>query len=84
MTIDCVVRDISEVGAKIRVNGSVAPPDQFSLRVELDAMWVDCEVIWRDGEFLGVRFLNEIKKVATTRLQIIQNGHRNSVLRKLK
>jgi hypothetical protein len=70
-TLPCVVRDISDIGAKLTVTGSVGVPDTFELHVELDGTWVDCGVVWRRGEVVGVKFLSEIKKQAPTRRQTL-------------
>ncbi|MEQ8824839.1 MAG: PilZ domain-containing protein [Filomicrobium sp.] len=67
----CTVRDLSETGARLKVTGSVAAPDTFELHVELDGIWVDCEVVWRRNSELGVAFVSPIKRVTPKRKQVV-------------
>ncbi|MGI9379577.1 MAG: PilZ domain-containing protein [Methyloligellaceae bacterium] len=82
MTLDCMVRDLSDSGARIKVLGSVSPPDYFNLKVELDGICVDCEVVWRAGPLLGVHFVQPVRKMKITRLQVINAQSQRSKLRK--
>ena len=68
-TVGCTVRDLSETGAKLKTAGSVNAPDSFELHIELDGIWVNCEVVWRSGETLGVIFVSDVEKKAPTRIQ---------------
>lgn len=70
-TLPCVVRDFSENGARLRVTGSINAPDTFELFIELDGIWVDCEVVRRNGEEVGVEFTSEIKRVTPRRAQVL-------------
>jgi hypothetical protein len=55
---ECSVLDISPVGAKVVVGESSGVPDRFELAFfqSLDQRRV-CEVIWRTGKVLGVKFV---------------------------
>lgn len=55
-TLDCVVRNLSEGGARLKVASVVGIPDSFSLRFE-DGRSFECRVVWRRGEELGVEFV---------------------------
>ena len=44
-TMPCFVRDISDTGARLRMDCSMSPPDTFLLIIELDGIEVDCEVV---------------------------------------
>jgi DNA-binding response OmpR family regulator len=55
--MDCVVISLSDGGAAIQPEDSLILPDQFTLRVRFGPTR-DCEVCWRHGNKLGVRFLN--------------------------
>ena len=68
-TIACTVRDLSETGAKLQTAGSIGAPDTFELHIALDGIWVNCEVVWRSGETLGVIFVSDVEKKAPTRIQ---------------
>lgn len=70
-TLACMVRDISTTGARIRVDGSVSAPDTFELLIALDGLEASCEVVWRNGNELGARFLSAPRVVAPKRTQVI-------------
>ena len=72
-TLPCVVRDLSGTGAKLASTGSVGVPDTFELHVELDGIWVDCEVQWRRGDLVGVRFTSPMQVTAPTRVQVLNS-----------
>jgi len=55
-TIDCLVRDLSAGGAKLKVANTAAVPKEFELLLESDNILVKAEVIWRRGEYVGVQF----------------------------
>ncbi len=82
MTLDCMVRDLTDSGARIKVIGSVSPPDYFTLTVELDGLSADCDVIWCAGPLLGVRFVEALRKTKITRLQVINRQTNEARLRK--
>ena len=70
-TLPCVVRDISDIGARLGVSGSINAPDTFELFVELDGIWVDCEVAWRRSDQIGVRFTGPVRKTDPARKQVL-------------
>jgi hypothetical protein len=71
-TLECAVRDLSEHGARLRLSGSIDAPDTFELFVELDGIWVDCEVVWRSVGEIGVVFTSEKILEAPKRKQVVQ------------
>jgi hypothetical protein len=70
-TLTCAVRAISDTGAHLRLDGSVAAPDHFDLIVALDGLEAPCEVVWRKAQDLGVRFTAPPRKVAPRRVQAV-------------
>ena len=56
-TINCTVRNLSETGAQLRVVSVVGIPDRFVLHLSDKTTNWNCEVVWRKGTELGVRFL---------------------------
>ena len=64
------VRDISEDGARLRVENSASIPDTFELLLDLDGIEADCEVVWRKLKEVGVRF-TATRVVPPKRLQVI-------------
>lgn len=55
--IDCVLRDISDTGAKLETENAAHLPRSVILKVGEDQSF-DCEVMWRSERQLGVRFRN--------------------------
>lgn len=54
--LGCQVLDISETGAKLRLNGVDIVPRRFKLFVPETRSLFECETIWRSSEEIGVRF----------------------------
>lgn len=54
--MDCIVADLSNDGARLRVTGGAAPPDQFQLFIPLDGTLREATVHWRLNEEIGVAF----------------------------
>jgi hypothetical protein len=53
----CMVLDYSASGAQLRVLGAPKIPRQFTLSFSRSVReGKSCELIWRDGERLGVKF----------------------------
>jgi hypothetical protein len=71
VTIPCLVRDMSSTGARLRIDTSVTAPDTFELIIDLDGMEANCQVVWRKGTELGVKFLAAPRTVAAKRVQVI-------------
>jgi PilZ domain-containing protein len=71
LTVACTVRDVSTTGARLRVDGSVGIPDTFELIIEVDGLEADCQVVWRRGNEVGVRFVAAPRMVAARRQQVI-------------
>ncbi len=71
VTIDCLVRDMSATGARLRIEGSVTAPDTFELLIPLEGLEANCQVVWRSGADLGVKFLAAPRIVAAKRQQVI-------------
>ncbi|AKR54480.1 pilus assembly protein PilZ [Youhaiella tibetensis] len=55
--IDCTVRNLSEIGANLRVTSVVGIPDEFILQMS-DKTTRDCRVSWRKATELGVAFVS--------------------------
>lgn len=70
--IPCLVRDVSTTGAKIELvtgadnllGGRVRLPPKFTLQIKVDRMEVDCAIVWRKSEFVGVRYLSTPRPVS--------------------
>ena len=56
MSVTCVLRDLSEVGAALDVGPQRGIPDQFTLIVVPKKKIYSCNVMWRIGGRIGVTF----------------------------
>ncbi len=72
ISMDVLVRNISETGVKLKLMAPEPLPDHFTLYVELDGITVDCEAVWRDGNELGAQFISEIRRSEPLRVQKLQ------------
>jgi hypothetical protein len=84
VTLKCAIRDMSENGARLLVEGSVAAPDTFELLTEIDGMEAPCQVVWRRGMEVGVRFLAPPRYAERKRTQVlVQTKTTRPTLRRL-
>lgn len=56
ITVPCIVRDLSEGGAKLQFERLVQLPKEFFLNIPLDGAKYPAEVQWTRGQTCGVRF----------------------------
>jgi hypothetical protein len=56
VTIDCIVCDLTNLGAALRVSPKDSVPNYFKLIFDSRLFSRDCEVRWRHNERLGVEF----------------------------
>lgn len=55
--LDCVIKNLSERGASLQFAAStISVPERFELIVPGNNQRRDCNVIWRQGERIGVVF----------------------------
>lgn len=55
-SLSCIVKDISESGARIALSDGVVLPEHFRIRLPKPDRWVGASVRWRRGDFVGVHF----------------------------
>jgi hypothetical protein len=55
-TLDCVIRDLSDTGAKLKADGIATLPDEFTLEVPCKRQSYPVRVVWRRADTCGVRF----------------------------
>jgi hypothetical protein len=67
----CTIRDTSSTGARLEVaaqrGGNISRdrvPEQFTLFMPADRLEVDCEVMWRQGLLVGVRYTSPTRRTA--------------------
>jgi hypothetical protein len=58
-TIDCTVRDLSEAGAKIRVEGAPDLPGTLDLLIVREGLVYPCTLAWRKGDLAGLTFAGQ-------------------------
>jgi hypothetical protein len=66
--IDCAIRDTSDSGARLSVKPHCELPQNFDLLYVTEERLVPCEVRWRRGDRLGVRFSGPFRKSPPYRL----------------
>ena len=54
--VDCFVKNLSPMGARLQVASVIGIPSDFVLRIDFDDVELPCHVIWRSGRQLGVKF----------------------------
>ena len=56
LPLPCTIRDLSDTGAKLRIETARRLPESFLLQMHDGRKWL-AEVIWQTGENIGVRFV---------------------------
>jgi hypothetical protein len=77
--IICSLREVSEYGARLQIAYGQIIPKVFDLVVEIDGMRATCEVMWRDGTAIGVRFCSKPLMGQPLRKQVVQSSSLPSV-----
>jgi hypothetical protein len=57
-SLSCIVRDLSDGGAKLELESSLGVPASFSVYLNLGGDPIECAVTWRHEKAIGVRFVN--------------------------
>jgi hypothetical protein len=63
--IDCLIRDISEHGARLRFSDSISIPDSFELHIPQKNQTLRVVARWRHGMDVGVSFPDVARAPAT-------------------
>ena len=69
--LQCTVRDLSEAGARLKVEPFVKVPETFELVIEIDGLYAQSHIVWRKGPDIGVRFTEPVRTGAKLREQVI-------------
>lgn len=56
-SMDCMVRDISDAGARLVFGTMPAVPDHFELHIPSRGSLQTCVAVWRHEDTIGVRFV---------------------------
>ena len=57
--VDCVIRDMSESGARLVCKDTTAVPAEFTLLINNEDMVRDARVVWRRQDLLGITFTSD-------------------------
>ncbi|MGO8800552.1 MAG: PilZ domain-containing protein [Roseiarcus sp.] len=59
ISTECTVNQLSDVGARINVAGSVALPDMFEIAIPQKGISARAKLIWRKDDQVGVDFFDD-------------------------
>jgi len=65
MVFDCIIRDLSDFGARLKMETTIDIPDEFMLYLVHLRQRVKAEVRWRTADTLGVEFIGEKETVSS-------------------
>lgn len=65
---DCLIRDITESGARLRFSGSVTVPEVFELYIPNKQETLRAHIKWHRGEDVGVEFETNQRQVDSPQL----------------
>jgi hypothetical protein len=54
--LDCVIRDLSDTGARLEFAGPTELPKEFRLLIVSTNMFIPAELAWQRGLLAGIRF----------------------------
>ncbi|MBU4542302.1 MAG: hypothetical protein KUA43_07705 [Hoeflea sp.] len=69
--VPCTIRNMSETGSRIIIEGGWFIPEQFMLHVDIDGYKVECKRVWQRGSECGARFIGEKIKTGRARQQVL-------------
>jgi hypothetical protein len=68
-TLDCLIKDVSETGARVATNAPDQLPEEFILRLTKDGRARRlCRVMWRTETEAGVRFVKPPREMKITEM----------------
>jgi hypothetical protein len=62
---ECTVRNLTDFGALLEIGEVFGLPSEFELQINLELRRHSCRVIWRDGQRLGVIFVDSTANSAS-------------------
>jgi hypothetical protein len=63
-TIDCTIKNISTMGARIALSDSLAVPTEFEIDIPQKGRSYRARLVWRDKEAIGIEFLDANRATA--------------------
>jgi hypothetical protein len=55
-TIDCIIKNISQTGAKVALNESLTVPTEFEIDIPQKGRSHRARLVWRDKDAIGIQF----------------------------
>ena len=65
-SVDCLIRDYSETGARLKFSESVAVPEAIELYIPNKEVFHRARVEWRSGNEMGISFPEEVRAPSST------------------
>jgi len=69
--IACVIRDLSETGARLKFEAMAIIPERFILHIPVDGIQIDCVRRWIRGQECGVAFTSGRSPTALAKHQVV-------------
>ena len=86
-TIDCVIKNFSDDGARLEIGDVVALPAEFDLSVPHKGRTFRANIIWRDANSVGVEFarraVREVTEDDALTKTMRENVHLKAMVREL-
>jgi len=73
-SVPCIVRNLSETGAKLEFEQAYLLPQEFVLQIDLEDFEVTCQRRWEDGLRCGVEFISGKRAVGQLRSQTLKSS----------
>lgn len=70
--VECVIKNVSDTGAFISFDDGSLIPQVFTLVNRFDGYKVDCEIVHRNGNSAGIKFIQPFERIEATRKQVVQ------------
>ena len=77
--VNCVILDTSSTGARVEVRALRGSrhhnindlPEQFTIVFQIDRVAVDCEIAWRRGSELGIKFTSPARTIQPPKRKLV-------------
>ena len=63
VSMDCLIKDESSTGMKIKLDPNYALPNAISLLNRKDGTLADAKIVWKHGDQVGLEFLTRMEDV---------------------
>jgi hypothetical protein len=70
-SVKCIIRNISDTGALIKVTDTNVVPNSFTLQIPMQGIEVKCQVIDQAGHQIRIKFIGEKHQLNSKKVQYI-------------